>query len=347
MATLREIANQLGVAVSTVSAVVNNRGYISPAMRARVEEALRRAGYRPDENARVLRMRESRTIGLIVPDLTNSFYARLMRGAEDYLASLRYGLFVADSRDEWQRQHGCLLSFAGRRTDGILLVPCRANDDQSRGLEQLIGDMPLVHVDRSPMNATVCSVVPDNVRAGYEATQYLLELGHQRIGIISEPLNLPDGADRLAGYKKALRTKGVPLDRGLVRFGADTEDSGYWCATELLRQAERPSAIIVCNNLMTLGLLTAMRDAALSCPRDVSVIGFDDFEWCPHLSPTLSMVRVPAAELGATAAKVLMKRIRGTGSAVAERVLLPTELVIRESTAPPEAPRSIRPSCAG
>jgi LacI family transcriptional regulator len=337
MATLREIADQLGVAVSTVSAVVNNRGYISPKMRARVQEALQRAHYRPDENARVLRMRESRTIGLIVPDLTNPFYARLMRGAEDYLASLGYGLFVADSRDDYQRQRGYLLSFSGRRTDGILLVPCRADDDQSRGIGHLIGETPLVHVDRSPANATVCSVVPDDVRAGYEATQHLLELGHRRIGIICEPLSRPDGADRLAGYKKALRAKGVQLDRSLVRFGADTEDSGYWCATELLRlQHGRPTAVIVCNNLMTLGLLTAMRDAALACPRDVSIIGFDDFEWCPHLSPPLSMVRVPAAELGSTAAKVLMKRIRGTGATEAERVLLPTELVIRESTSPPQ-----------
>jgi LacI family transcriptional regulator len=332
MATIGEIARQLGVSVSTVSAVVNRRGYVSPAMRARVEQALQDAQYRPNDMARGLRLGQSHTVGLIVPDLTNSFFARLMRGAEDYLASLDYRLLIADSREEWERQREYLISFAGRRTDGILLVPCRSTDEQIATIPQLLGNTPLVYVDRSPLNSNMDSVLADNVRASYVATNHLLELGHRRIAILSEPLDLLNGADRLEGYKKALRARRVALDRNLIRFGGDTEDSGYWCGLDLFKQAPPPTAVVVCNNLMTLGLLGALRDARLECPRDVSVIGFDDFEWCPHLSPPLSMVRVPASELGSAAAKALMRRLRGAQTPSPESILLPAELILRDST---------------
>ncbi|HXJ93656.1 MAG TPA: LacI family DNA-binding transcriptional regulator [Terriglobia bacterium] len=338
MATINEIARQLGVSISTVSAVVNRRGYVSPAMRARVERALEEAQYRPNDMARGLRLGQSRTIGLIVPDLTNSFFARLMRGAEDYLASLDYRLLMADSREEWQRQREYLISFAGRKTDGILLVPCRSTDEQIATIPGLIGNTPLVYVDRSPMNPTGDSVLADNVRAGYAATSHLLELGHRRIAILSEPLDLLNGADRLEGYKKALRARRVALDRNLICFGGDTEDSGYWCGLDLFKRGVPPTAVVVCNNLMTLGLLTALRDARLECPRDVSIIGFDDFEWCPHLSPPLSMVRVPAAELGSAAAKALMRRLRGADGRPPESTLLPAQLVLRKSTGSPRQP---------
>jgi LacI family transcriptional regulator len=335
MVTISEIARQLGVSVSTVSAVVNRHGYVSSAMRAKVEQALQQAQYRPNDMARGLRLGRSHTIGLIIPDLTNSFFARLMRGAEDYLASLNYRLLIADSREEWSRQREYLCSFAGRKTDGILLVPCRSTDEQLAEIRQLIGSTPLVYVDRSPLNPTADSVLADNVRAGYAATSHLLELGHRRIAILSEPLDLLNGADRLEGYKKALRARRVALDRNLIRFGGDTEDSGYWCGLELFKQATRPTAVVVCNNLMTLGLLGALSGAKLECPGDVSIIGFDDFEWCPHLSPPLSMVRVPAAELGSAAAKALMRRVRGAHVESPQSILLPAELVLRKSTAAP------------
>ena len=335
MANLREIAKQLGVAASTVSAVVNNRGYVSRAMRTRIEQALQRAHYRPDENARSLRLGQRRTIGLIVPDLANSFYARLMHGAEDYLAPLDYRVLVADSREDRERQHGYILSFAASRCAGILLVPCRNTAEQIESIPRLVGEVPLVYVDRGPANSVVSTVLPDNVGAGYVATQHLLELGHRKIGIISEPLRMLTGADRLVGYKKALRARRVAVDRGLIRYGSDTQDSGYWCAMELLKLPQPPTAIVVCNNLMTLGLLAAVRESGLECPRDVSVIGFDDFEWCPHLSPPLTMIRVPASELGSASAKVLTKRIRGPADNGPEKILLAAELVVRRSTCPP------------
>jgi LacI family transcriptional regulator len=143
MATISKIAHQLKVSASTVSAVLNRRGYVSAAMRARVEQALQDAQYRPNDMARGLSLGQSHTIGLVVPALTNSFFARLMRGAEDHLASLDYRLLIADSREEWDRQREYLISFAGRRTDGILLVPCRSTDEEIATIPQLVGSTPV------------------------------------------------------------------------------------------------------------------------------------------------------------------------------------------------------------
>lgn len=333
MATIREIARDLKVSISTVSAVINKHGYVSDSPRARIEKALRKADYRPNQIARSLRLRETRTIALIVPDLANTFYAHLMRGAEDHLASAGYRLIVADTREDWKRQYDYLLLFSGKTTDGIILVPSMATDDQIASIPRLVRTTPLVYVDRSPLHAQVDSVLVDNVRAAFNATEHLLELGHRRIGIVPEPLNLLNAAERLAGYKQALRAHRIPVDSRLIRPGDNTEGSGYRRAQELFKLAESPTAVLMCNNRMTLGLLVAIREMGLACPRSVSVVGFDDFEWSAHLDPPLTMVRQPAAELGATAAKTLLQRIQQSDPPHCEKILLPTQLVVRCSTA--------------
>ncbi len=333
MAGIRQIARQLNVSISTVSAVINQRGYVSDGMRTRVEKALRDMNYRPNNVARSLRLQATRMIGLIVPDLANTFYAHLMRGAESYLATLGYRLVVADSQEDWKRQQDYLLSFSGKTADGIILVPCMASDKQIESIPRLIRETPLVYVDRSPLRCEVDSVLVDNSRAAQEATEYLIGLGHRRIGIVTEPLNLLNAAERLHGYRRALRSHRIPVDTGLIRRGDNTEDSGYWRGLELLKLADRPTALIACNNRMTLGVLAALRELELKCPKDISLVGFDDFDWSPYIDPPLTMVRQPAEELGATAAKVVLKRILHPDQDGFQKLLLPTQLILRKSSA--------------
>jgi LacI family transcriptional regulator len=339
MATIRQIARELGVSTSTVSTVINNSGYVSASLRARIEKALREADYHPDHIARSLRLRETRTLGLLVPDLGNTFYAQLMRGAEDYLASVGYRLIVADTRDDWQRQRDYLSLLSGKTTDGVILVPSMATDDQIASIPQLLHSTPLVYVDRSPLDAQVDSVLVDNVRAAFEATEHLLNLGHRRIAIITEPLNLLNAADRLLGYKQALRAHRMPADPKLVRPGDNTPDSGYWHALEIFKLVPTPTAVLACNNRMVLGTLVAFRELGLTCPQSVSLIGFDDFEWSPYIDPPLTIVRQPADQLGMVAAKTLLKRIRYPDLNHFEKVLLPTQLVVRQSTSPLREPQ--------
>jgi LacI family transcriptional regulator len=343
MATIRQIAKDLGVSISTVSAVINKRDYVRATLRARIEKALRDADYRPNQIARSLRLRQTRNVALIVPDLANFFYSRLMRGAEDYLAGVGYRLLVVDSREDWERQHDFLLSFSGKVADAIILVPCMATSEQIAKIPGLVRETPLVYVDRSPLQGNVDSVLVDNVRASFEATRHLLQLGHRRIAIISEPLNLLNAADRLLGYQRALQSSGVPEDGELVRTGDNKEDSGYLNGVEFLRLANRPTAILVCNNLMTLGVLAAFRELGVVCPREVSLVGFDDFEWSQFLHPPLTMVRQPALELGAAAAQAVLTRVQDPGQPGPQRVLLHTQLTVRESTAPPNGAYRDRP----
>ena len=333
MPTIRQIARELKVSISTVSAVINKNGYVSELLRARIEKALQKADYHPNQIARSLRLRETRTIALIVPDLANTFYSHLMRGAEDYLSSTGYRLIAADTREDWRRQYDYLMLFSGKTTDGIILVPSMATDSQIASIPSLVSNTPLVYVDRSPLHAQVDSVLVDNVQAAFYATEHLLKLGHRRIGIVPEPLNLLNAAERLAGYKQALRAHGLRVDPKLIRPGDNTEDSGYWRTLELLKLGDPPTAVLMCNNRMTLGMFVAIRELGLACPRDVSIVGFDDFEWSAYLDPPLTMVRQPAGELGATAAKTLLKRIRNADPRHREKVLLPTQLVVRRSTA--------------
>jgi LacI family transcriptional regulator, galactose operon repressor len=334
MAGIRQIAKHLNVSVSTVSAVINQSGYVSDAMRARIEKALGEMNYQPNYVARSLRLKATHMIGLVVPDLTNTFYAHLMRGAESYLASLGYRLVVADSQEDWKRQQDYLLSFSAKTTDGIILVPSMASDKQIASIPHLLRETPLVYVDRSPLRCEVDSVLVDNSRAALEATQYLVGLGHRRIGIVTEPLNLLNAAERLQGYKRALRAHRIPLDTKLIRRGDNTEDSGYWRGLDLFKLADRPTAVVVCNNRMTLGVLAALREVGLACPRDISLVGFDDFDWSPFIEPPLTMVRQPAEELGASAARVVLKRIRHPEQDGFQKFLLPTQLVVRQSSAP-------------
>jgi DNA-binding LacI/PurR family transcriptional regulator len=335
MTTLAQIARQLGVSASTVSAVVNKRGYVSGAMRARVETALLEANYEPNSAARSLRLRQSRRVGLIVPNLADPFFSSLMRGAEDYLCSVGYRMLVAESREDWKRQHDYLVSFSGMIADGIILAPCAATDQQNASIPEIVRGVPLVYVDRCPLQCKGDSVSIDNVQAAHDATQHLIGLGHQRIAIITGPLNLLNAVERLNGYKSALRLQGIPLDRNLVRAGDHTEESGYWHGSELLRLANRPTAVLGCGLLITLGVLAAIREKRVACPQEISLIGFDDFAWSSLLSPALTMIRQPASELGAAAAKVVLKRMRAPDEDKVDKVKLPTQLMVRESTAPP------------
>jgi LacI family transcriptional regulator len=335
VATIREIATRLGISLSTVSTVINNSGYVSPGMRERVEQALREVNYHPNQVARSLRRGETRTMGLIVPDLANSFYSDLLRGTEDYLASVGYRLIVADSREDWRRQQDYLTGFFAQMTDGIMLVPCLATDEQIESIPRIVGGTPLVYVDRSPLHSPVDTVLIDNVQACCEATRHLIELGHHRIGIITEPLNLLSATDRLEGYRRAIRSGGLKADTKLIRIGDNTKRSGYQNALDLLKVRKRPTALVTCNNLMALGVLIAVRELRLRCPRDISIVTFDDSDWSEHLNPPLTTLCQPAEEMGATAAKTLMKKRGRTGPDSPARILLPVRLVVRGSSAPP------------
>jgi LacI family transcriptional regulator len=330
---IRSIAKHLGVSVSTVSSVVNDRGYVSPQMRKRVEEYLRKIDYQPNYVARSLRRQETRIIGLIVPDLVNFFYTELSRAAEDFLLASGYQLIVADSREDWKRQQDYLTTFCRMMTDGILLVPSPATDAQITSIPAMVRGRPLVYLDRSPVGSPVDAVLIDNHKAAYAATRHLIEKGHRRIAIITEPLNLLCAADRLEGYRQVLEDHQIVVDPELIHIGGNTKESAYEIGLRLLARRDRPTAAVVCNNQMTLGFLKALRECNVACPDEFSVVGFDECDWSEHMQPPLTTIRQPAAEMGATAARVLLARLSDRRETPPTTTILGFHLVERSSTA--------------
>jgi len=333
-ASISSIAKHLGVSVSTVSAVISGRGYVSAQMRERIEGYLREVDYQPNYLARGLRKRETRIIGFIVPDFANSFYSFLLRGAEDLLKSEDYQLIVADSREDWKRQRDYIQTFCRMMTDGILLVPCLATNAQIKSIPDLVRDRPLIYLDRSPLRSPIDNVMIDNSEAGYAATNHLIGMGHSRIAIITEPLNLLSAMDRLKGYRRALKAEGIKIDPNLIFTGGNTKESAYDIGLRLLDAKRRPTAIVICNNLMTLGFLAALRDRNIACPEEFSVVGFDDCDWSEHVQPSLTVIKQPALEMGAAAAKMLLARIKDKTPRPSKTTLLGFQLIPRLSTAP-------------
>lgn len=334
--TIRDVARAAGASVATVSATINNSDYVSKGMRKRIRQAIRRLHYRPNDLARGLRLQRTRTIAIVVPDLSNHFYIDLVRGVKDYAGSANYTLLVGDSREKWEEERAYLDLFHRRRVDGIIRVPSLEGGKARAG--RVLGGIPVVYADRlrTSGNHVVGEVGVDNVAAAEEAVRYLLSLGHRRIAIISGPREDRNSADRLEGYRRAMRGARIQIVQRLIHAGDNDFGSGQRCAIELLSLASRPTAVFCTNNLMALGALRAIQELKLRCPKDVSLLGFDDFEWAALLRPALTVVRQPAREIGSTAARALIDRLEDRTSA-SRSYILPTELAVRSSCAPPPA----------
>jgi LacI family transcriptional regulator len=218
-------------------------------------------------------------------------------------------------------------------TDGILLVPSPATDEQIESIPAMVRGRPLVYLDRSPVGSTVDAVLIDNHKAASAATRHLIEKGHRRIAIITEPLNLLCAADRLEGYRQVLEDHRIAADPDLIHIGGNTKESAYEIGLRILARRDRPTAAVVCNNQMTLGFLKALRECNVACPDEFSVVGFDECDWSEHMQPPLTTIRQPAAEMGATAARVLLARMGDKKNAPPTTTILGFHLLERSSTA--------------
>jgi len=322
--------------VSTISAVLNNSDYVSAEMRNRIEEAIKALKYRPNDLARGLRLKKTHSIGIVVPDLSNSFYVDLVRGAEDYAASASYTVLIGDSREHWEEEKSYLDSVHRRRVDGVVRVP--AMDAPKKKVSSILGDIPVVYADRFPLirDPHVGRVGVDNIRAAETAMRYLLSLGHRQIGIIVGDASSGTSSDRLRGYVQALRRANIKPDRAMIHSGHNDVESGHSHTMELLTGSNRPSAIFCTNNLMALGAFAAIQELNLLCPEDVSLLGFDDFYWSTLLRPKLTVVSQPAREMGMMAARMLIDQIEGRTS-LPSPTLLSTKLILRDSCCPPKS----------
>jgi LacI family transcriptional regulator len=328
-ATIVDVAREAGVSYATVSRVINDPGQVKPEKRERVLKAMARLNYTINPLARGLRGGQSHTIGLLVRDLGTGYIGEIIRGIDIELADAQYDLMLHTTHRRITRESAYVTTLTQGLADGLLLVLPR---DPAAYLESLRQRrFPYVLIDHQGIDDKGPAVGATNWQGGYDATHYLIELGHRRIGFVTGAMELGCARDRLAGYQAALADFGLPAAPGLVREGDFFQPRGYMAARELLSLAEPPTAIFASNDVSAFGVMEAVRDQGKRIPNDISIIGFDDIPQASQVNPPLTTVRQPLEQMGRKAARMLLDYIADPDHPP-QRVDLPTELIQRAST---------------
>ncbi len=329
MPTMRQVAERAEVSPSTVSHVINKTRFVSEETRLRVLEAMRELGYRPNILARSLRRGETHTIGLILPDSANPFFAEIGRKIEEAAFQENYSVILCNTEGDFEKEHWYVDVLGKKQVDGIIFV---GTGDQNDSLRTLFDqEIPVVLVDRDLPNIEVDAVLTDNLQGGQLATSHLLELGHWRIGCVTGPSHLTPSAQRVTGYRYALEAAGLPVDDSLIMRGDFHPKSGYSAALSLLQRADPPTALFVCNDMMAIGVLSATAEVGFKVPADLAVVGFDDIELASFTIPPLTTIAQPKSEIGQRSVRLLIERIADKTRPV-RRELLPTSLIRRRSS---------------
>ena len=333
--TRTEVAKRARVSVATVSYVVNNGPRpVAEATRKRVLRAIQALGYRPSGVAQSLRLQRTRTIGLIVPDTANPFFAALAKGVDDAVFACGHSLLLCHSGYVAAREQAYVELLLAREVDGVLYV--QGTPDAAALHRLLQCGVPTVAVDREIPDVALDRVIVDNFGGSAQATKYLIGLGHQRIGCIARHIPLSNAAERVRGYQETLASAGLPVSPQYLVSGGPGYEEGRRAMTELLRLQRRPTAVLAYPDVVAIGAIRAAHDLGLRVPEDVSVVGFDDIPVAAFIRPRLTTVAVGIWEMGQRAAAVLLEKVRDeVGSRAPRRFVLPATLVIRESTGGP------------
>ncbi|MFG1710581.1 LacI family DNA-binding transcriptional regulator [Nonomuraea sp. M3C6] len=333
--TLKDVASEAGVHPATASRALNpeTRHLVNDETAQRVHQVADSLGYQPNPIARSLKTARSASIGLIIPDLTNPLFPPIVRGIEDVLGGVGYNAWIINTDNDPARETAAVESLRNRSVEGLVFATARLHHPF---IEQLAaGGTPTVLVNRRLAVSDVPSVTGDDAGGVAMAMRHLVDLGHRQIVHLAGPQDLSTGVNRLRAFRQALEDHGLENSPSRLKLcSAWAETAGAKAVTELLDDGVEFTAVLAGNDLLALGCYDALAERGLSCPGDVSVVGFNDMPFVDKLSPPLTTVRIPHYELGAEAAHLLLERLRAPDR-TARSVLLPLTLVNRQSTAPP------------
>ncbi len=331
MSTIKHVAARAGVSFTTVSHVLNGTRRVSDSARERVERAVAEMGYAPSAVARALKMSETCILGVLVPNITNPFFAELTRGIEDCCRRTDYSVFLCNSDDDPVRQSRYLQTLLERRVDGLLLAA--AAGEATTLAKRLAGArVPTVVVDRNIPGLAADLVRVDHEAGARLAVEHLLSLGHRAIACLSGPSEFAVSRARVTGWRVAMASAGIDFDAAWLREGDFSAAAGHELTRQLLARGE-VTAIFASNDLLAIGALRAAAERGVAVPSALSVIGFDGIDLGAYSYPALTTVGHPIRAMGETAAEVLIERI-AAGPAAAREVVLPAQLLMRESTGP-------------
>ncbi|TVR25484.1 MAG: LacI family transcriptional regulator [Anaerolineaceae bacterium] len=327
MATIREVAELAGVSISTVSHVINETRYVSPSAKARVMDAIQRLNYHHNRLASSLRNQKTHTIGVLLPNNANPFFAKILTGIETACYTSGYNFIMGNANDDPERELSYLRVLLSKQVDGVLLISTGADDAALHLMTER--KVPLVLVDRAGTEQADI-IHTDNRQGGQLATDYLIRLGHRRIACITGPSFLTPSSERIIGYEQTMQEAGLPVRDEWIITGDFHQESGYQAIQQLLKLDELPTAIFACNDLMALGVLCGLHEAGLSVPDDISLIGYDDIQMASYSVPRLTTIRQPSEELGQLAVERLVERLDNP-QAPFQQDVLSVHLITRQS----------------
>ncbi|GIL14046.1 MAG: LacI family transcriptional regulator [Chloroflexota bacterium] len=334
MSTIGDVAKRAGVSAMTVSRVINNSGYISQETRERVEQAIAELGYVPNALARSLRFKRTKTIALILTDITNPFFTTLARGIEDAASEQGFSVIFCNTDESQDEEAEYLSVVVQKQVDGVLLVPASSSSESVTFLRDR--GVPCVLLDRRLPGAAVDTVRGDSEAGAYQLTRHLLDLGHRRIALLNGPSSVSTAEDRLAGYRRALDEAGLS-SAASVYEGSYTVEGGYRTAKKMLAAAPRPTAVFAANNFIAIGALRVLREAGLRVPDNLSLVAFDDLPTTMMIDPFFTVIGQPAYEMGQRATQLLLEHLAGQSPAEPQEIVLPAQLIVRRSSGPPPA----------
>jgi LacI family transcriptional regulator len=332
--TIRDVAHMAEVSLGTVSNVLNNPEVVAAPTRRRVLDAIDKTGFVRSTAAHQLRVGKSRTVGVVLLDIANPFFAEMVRGAEGVLRDKGYVLMVCSTDESIERERRYLRVLEEHRVDGLLITPVEHDLHEVAGLAAR--GIPTVLLDRDAGDQELCSATVDDVRGGELAAGHLFQLGHETVAFVNGPPSIRQCADRREGAQRALRgaRRRGPATLREITVNALSVAQGEKAVEALLSLTPRPSAVMCANDLIALGTLKRLSEAGVAVPGDVAVVGYDDVSFASMLSPPLSSVRQPKYELGAIAAELLLEEALGANHKHCS-VRFEPELVVRASSGPP------------
>ncbi|HWR43788.1 LacI family DNA-binding transcriptional regulator [Sporomusa sp.] len=327
MVKMAEVAQLARVSISTVSRVISDNPYIADETRERVLKAIAALDYRPNRLASNLRKMSSKTVVVVLPDITNNFFAQIVQGFQTVARNNGYHVLLGDTGNSLESEKDFIQLAKERLVDGLILATARIPKEEIYAISRVI---PVVLACEYIEGYDIPTVAIDNVSAARQATEHLVRLGHRRIGCITGPLSVILSRDRLKGYRQAMLLNEAPVDETLIQEGNFSVKAGYDIAMKFLALDNPPTAVFASNDEMAVGAMKAIKEKGLRVPEDIAVSGFDDIQLCSLVEPQLTTIAQPKFEIGKEAMNMLLKLIRGE-DLERRQIVLPYQMVVRQS----------------
>ena len=336
--TLKDIAKELGVSVSTISRVVNNKTYVNPKTRKMVLEGLTKYNYVPNQVARSLKKQSTKTVGILVPDISENFFAQIIKGIDEVLGKHNYSIILADSNESSKKEEQYLKLLYQNRIDALVLATV---SKEYSALNMYFGNnIPVIFIDNIPdIEYDIDSVIINNKKASTIAVNHLIENNKKDIAIIVGSPHETTGYERLEGYRRALEQQKIPVDENLIKYGNYKEDTGYSCMKELIenRDSHPFTGVYIGSERMTYGAIKAIKEHKLRMPEDIALVGFDVHDKTGLITPGITSIRQPENNIGKIVADLIIKRLKEkkqveNEECISQRIVLEPSLEVKRSS---------------